>query len=115
MSVVGGVSQLQLQEPFSVVVENTNDNPVPTTSTKADGDWGYLSGIDGTVIIPPGARVLQLTVAASTNDYGFITINGGSEISVPPASFIEIRPQGNLIDAEFVFTSTISYFIEYVI
>lgn len=86
---------------------------------KEAGDWGYASGTSGTVDIPAGCRVLQIT-AIALGSAGSLTINGGSSIVLPydgtdhVSSSITITPKGNLVAPTIVFTSTDGYFVEYV-
>lgn len=84
-----------------------------------DGTWGYSAGVDGTVDLTGGKRVLQIT-AIALESAGSIQVNGGDSIPLPYGSSdkvsteLSIAPKGNLVDPEIIFTGTDSYFIEYV-
>jgi hypothetical protein len=79
------------------------------------GTWGYKSGSSGTVnSLPATAHVLGITATGGTSAASF-TINGGDTITIPANMSIDIAPKGNLVAPTIVFTSTVSYFIEYVV
>lgn len=82
-----------------------------TTLNNQTGTWGYRSGVDGTATVPAGARVIG--IAAHSTVGGSFTINGGASVPVPANTGVEIQPLGNLTGATIVFTSTDTYFVEY--
>ena len=104
-------------------------SPVPISGTVAatnahlsnqTGTWGYVSGVSGTETLTGGKRVLQITAMAQ-QAAGSLTINGGSAIPLPygatdkASSSITIEPRGNLVDPVLVFSSTVAYFVEWVL
>lgn len=84
------------------------------------GVWGYAGGVNGSVPLTGGKRVLQIT-AIALEGAGSIQINGGDVIPLPyggtdkVSSALTIEPKGRLVDPTIVFASTSSYFIEYVV
>lgn len=94
-----------------------NDQPI--NPANVGGEWGYNSGVSGTLSLSGGKRVLMIT-AVSLESAGTITINGGDTIRMPygsadkVSSSITIEPVGNLVDPTIIFTGTDSYFVEYV-
>ena len=86
----------------------------------ATGDWGYLSGVDGTEVLTGNKRVLRIT-ATALEASGSIQINGGDSVPIPygasdsVSTSLTIEPMGNLEDPTIIFTDTDSYFIEYVV
>ena len=115
MSVVGGVSLIQLQEDIRAFVVNTQQNAVPVNNAMQVGDWGYLTGVDGDVTLPAGAKVLQITAVATSVSDGALSINHGPDILIPSGSGISIEPKGNLISPTISFAYTRSFFVEYVV
>lgn len=79
------------------------------------GVWGYLAGTSGSVSVPANKRVLQIRAAAGGVSSASMTINGGATITLPAGGQpICIYPRGNLVAPALVFTSTVSYFVEYI-
>lgn len=77
------------------------------------GAWGYYSGINGTVTVATGRRVVGISAFAALG--GTITINGGPVVTLPIGVAISISPNGNLTAPTIVFTGTSTYFVETVI
>lgn len=77
------------------------------------GEWDYAAGVSGTRTLTKGSRVLQIT-AISTTAAGSFTINGGDVIPLPQNVSLSICPLGNLFGPTVIFTSTDSYFMEFV-
>lgn len=75
------------------------------------GAWAYRAGASGTVAVPAGRRVLQITATAGAVD-ATMTINGGDTITIPAYRALTIEPKGNLVAPSIVFTGTTAYFIE---
>ena len=84
---------------------------VESTDANTTGAWAYRSGVSGTVAVPAGRRVLQITATAGAAD-ATLTINGGSNITIPAYRALTIEPRGNLVAPSVVFTGTTAYFIE---
>lgn len=75
------------------------------------GEWSYAAGVNGTVVVPAGRRVLG--IAAYSTAGGTLTINGGDSVVIPAGSAIGIEPKGNLIAPTIVFSGGVtSYFVE---
>lgn len=79
------------------------------------GTWGYVAGVSGTPTLPANSKVLKISCTASSSTAGSLTINGGSSIPVPVSKQQIFEPKGNLVSPTVVFTTTDSYFIEYVV
>ena len=93
----------------------TNQAALPVKGLPNEsGVWSYLSGSMGTVVIPAGNRILQITTVGAAIA-GSIVINGGQSIIIPANGGMTINPRGNLIAPTIVFTNTIAYFIEMVL
>lgn len=81
------------------------------------GNWAYAAGASGTVTLPEGAVVLQI-VAYSTAG-GTIAIFGGTAIPVIATTQFSRHPvEPSLMVAKqsantIVFTTTTSYYVEY--
>lgn len=73
------------------------------------GVWGYIAGTSGSETVT--GRVLSISAHSTAG--GSMTIDGGDSIVIPANSSIGIAPQGNLIDPVLVFTTTDSYFVEF--
>lgn len=123
--VIGG-SQTRVVEVMSRTEGQAID---PATSQKQDtsnatlssiagklpdqaGTWAYHAGTAGTVIIPAGERVLQISAIAPGGSAGSVAINSGATITVPSGKAVTIAPQGNLDAPTIVFTGTAAYFVE---
>lgn len=76
------------------------------------GTWAYYSGINGTLVVPAGQRILGICAYAALG--GTITINGGPTITLPIGVAVSISPNGNLVAPTVVFTGTSTYFVEVV-
>lgn len=111
-------------DPPHVTVDNT---PLPVTSTPSGsgtqavteanldlnfGTWGYASGVSGTPTIGAGKRVIGISAHSTVG--GSFTINGGNTITVPANVSVNINPLGNLVNPTIVFTSTDTFFVEFV-
>lgn len=78
------------------------------------GTWGYVAGVNGTVAIAKGRRVIGITAYSTLG--GTLTINGGDAVVVPANSLIHLAPKGNLTAPTVVFSKSVtSYFVESVI
>lgn len=82
------------------------------TDANVTGTWGYAAGTSGTVNVPAGAKVLQISATSTLG--GSFTVNGGAAITIPANQQFTLEPRGNLVAPTVVFTSTASYVIEYV-
>lgn len=84
------------------------------------GVWGYKGGVSGSVSVPAGGKVLQIS-AVALESAGTVQINGGDIVPVPYGATdkvscdLGIEPRGNLVAPTIVFTGTKSYFVEYVV
>ena len=76
------------------------------------GTYAYRAGVSGTVVIPAGSRIMSWSAFAVSN--GTVTINGGDTIIIPTGGNVAGEAFETLGAATFVFTSTDSYFIEFV-
>lgn len=110
-----------------VEIKNDSGNPIPVAGgisvinfpatqlvvdTKQSGNWGYVSGTSGTVTLPAGSRVLQISAASVSA--GTFSVNGGDEILIPANQQFTLEPRGNLISPTVSFNNTASYVIEFV-
>jgi len=97
-------------------VSPADSDYLAVTDGKMSGEtWAYLAGTSGTVNVPAGGRVLQITAMAPTGGGPCaIAINGGTTIPVPLGASLTIQPRGNLVAPSIVFTATAAYFVEYV-
>jgi hypothetical protein len=94
-------------------VNIVSPNPLPTEDInieKSFGTWGYISGIDGTVVVSGGKRIIGIGAYSFLG--GTFTINGGDTITIPSGVAYNIEPRGNLVDPTFVFTGTNTFLIE---
>lgn len=73
------------------------------------GVWSYVAGVSGSRTI---TGKIQSILAHSTAG-GSFTVNGGDSIPVPANTGFAFAPEGNLVNATFVFTNTDMYLIEY--
>ena len=90
-----------------------NIRVLPVTDSER-GAWSYAAGVNGTVVVGAGKRVIGIT--AYSNAGGTLTIDGGDSVVIPAGSAIDIAPRGNLIAPTIVFSAGItSYFVETVI
>lgn len=81
------------------------------------GDWDYRAGVNGTVMIPAGGRILG--IAASTSLPGAtVSVNGGDAIPIiVPASGVgtlELAPRADLVGPTIDFVNTESFVIEFI-
>lgn len=86
------------------------DNKTPDES----GVWGYNAGVSGTLNVAANKRVLTITATSAALAGATMTINGGQTIVIPPGASITITPKANLVAPTIVFTTTVSYFVEFV-
>lgn len=113
----GGLTDAQLRaSPVNVATGGLTDaqlraSPVDFLDANTTGAWGYRSGVSGTVAVPAGRRVLQITATAGATD-ATLTINGGDTVTIPAYRALTIEPKGNLVAPSVVFTGTTAYFIE---
>lgn len=85
---------------------------IETDIAKNYGTWAYYSGINGTVVVSGGQRVVGISAYSVAG--GSFTINGGSTITLPAGISLNIEPKGNLVAPTIIFTGTNTYFIEVV-
>jgi hypothetical protein len=78
------------------------------------GTWGYNSGTAGTLTVAANKRILAITATAGALLGASMTINGGQTITIPAGASITIAPRANLTAPTLVFTSTASYFVEFI-
>jgi len=83
------------------------------------GKWSYAAGTSGTVTLPEGAVVCQISARSTAG--GTITIFGGATITIPAnGSFDRYPPDHALCIArgsatdDIVFTGTTAYYVEYI-
>lgn len=76
------------------------------------GTWGYAAGVSGTETLTGSKRVRSVTAHATTA--GSLTIAGGDSIPIPANVAFFLPLDALLTDAEFVFTGTDTYFIDFV-
>jgi mannose-6-phosphate isomerase-like protein (cupin superfamily) len=75
------------------------------------GTWSYAAGVNGTVVVGAGKRVIGLTAYSAAG--GTLTINAGDSVVIPAGSSISISPKGNITAPTIVFSAGVtSYFIE---
>jgi hypothetical protein len=96
----------------------------PTAWTGLVGTPGYASGVSGTPTIPSGAVIISIFATAATGTPGTIVMFGGQTITVPAGtSFSQdykhalwtVQGPNNVAAGEIVFTSTASYYVQYVV
>lgn len=105
------VSAASLPLPSGAAAETTL-SALNTRTPQLVGTWGYAAGTSGTPTIGAGKRVISITAFASSA--GSMTINGGDSIPLPANLAVSIAPLGNLVNPTLVFTSTSSFFVEWV-
>lgn len=81
-----------------------------TNVAKNYGTWGYISGIDGTIVVSGSKRIIGIGAYSLLG--GSFTINGGNTITIPSGVAYNIEPKGNLVDPTFIFTGTNTFLIE---
>lgn len=86
------------------------DNKTPDES----GAWGYNAGTNGSLAVAANKRIIAITATASPLTAASMTINAGQTITIPAGTSITITPRANLTAPTLVFTSTASYFVEFV-
>ena len=86
--------------------------PSSQADTNVTGTWGYAAGTSGTVTIPAGGKVLQISATSLLG--GSFTVNGGAAITIPANQQFTLEPRGNLVAPTLVFTSTTAFVVEYV-
>jgi hypothetical protein len=96
----------------SVTVTGTVSVAPTAADTNVTGTWGYLAGVSGTVNVPAGGKVLQISAASLLG--GSFTVNGGAAITIPANQQFTLEPRGNLVAPTIVFSTTASYVVEYV-
>jgi len=75
------------------------------------GAWTYAAGVNGTVVVAAGKRVIG--IAAYSTAGGTLTIDGGDSVVIPAGAAISIEPKGNLVAPTIVFSAGVtSYFVE---
>lgn len=80
------------------------------------GSWTYAAGTSGTVTLPEGA--ILLAVRARSTAGGTVKIFGGADIPVVATAefdreFNHSLAQAPSVDKTLVFTTTTSYYVEY--
>jgi hypothetical protein len=104
-------------EPATAGNQTTSNNTLASIDNKTpdeSGTWGYNAGTSGTLNVAANKRVLQITAAAQPLTGATMTVNGGQTITIPAGSSVTITPKANLVAPTIVFTSTASYFVEFV-
>jgi hypothetical protein len=96
----------------SVTVTGTVSVAPSQADTNVTGAWAYAAGTSGTVTLPAGSKVLQISATSLLG--GSFTVNGGAAINIPANQQFTLEPRGNLVAPTIVFTSTTSYVVEYV-
>jgi len=83
------------------------------------GNWAYAAGTSGTVTLPEGAVVCQ--ISAQTTAGGTVVIFGGATITVPANTAFERAPSDHALCVAktsgantIVFTGTTAYYVEYI-
>lgn len=95
-------------------IDNTTDGLVYRQRVSFRGEfgtWAYSAGDSGTVNVP--ADALLLSVMAHTTVGGTVSIDGGDDIPVPVNNGFFFVPGADVIAPEIVFTSTDSFFVEW--
>ncbi len=82
------------------------------------GTWTYAAGASGTVTLPDGAFILQ--IVAHSSGSASVAILGGTAVPLISGSGTRLQFFHTMVKAQgtnntVVFTSTDSYFIEYVV
>lgn len=85
---------------------------IKTDVDKLFGTWAYYAGINGTVTVTAGQRVVGISAYSALG--GTITINGGATITLPIGVAVSIEPNANLVAPTIIFTGTSTYFVEVV-
>lgn len=81
----------------------------------SSGEWGYYSGVSGTVSVASTDRVLMVSALNDTVDVdATVAIDGGPSILLPPGASFTFEPKGTLMAPSIVFTGTTSYMVEVV-
>lgn len=74
------------------------------------GKWGYVAGAAGTPVLPAGAQVIRIIAHGTA---GTLTINAGDSIPVVGSFAVDLKHL-LLVKPALIFTSTDSYYVEYV-
>lgn len=90
----------------------TLQNPLPVIEQNTSGAFGYVSGVSGTVTLTGGKKVKSITAVSTAG--GTIVIDGGDTFIIPPNGNFTDDCNYNLVDAEIVFTGTVSYYVSYI-
>lgn len=106
----GDIPIVPVTSPVPVTLEGTL---LATDIEKNYGTWSYYAGINGTVTVGAGLRVVGISAYAALG--GTITINGGQTITLPIGVAVSISPKGNVVAPTIVFTGTSTYFVEVVV
>lgn len=93
---------------------DTSVQAINNKTPDESGTWGYNAGTSGTLTVAANKRILQITAASSALAAASMTINGGQTVTIPAGSSVTISPRANLIAPTLVFTSTASYFVEFI-
>lgn len=113
VSILGGAKDgAGNQQAIRANVDGTQIVTISGSVAQEYGTWGYSAGISGSVSLVGAKRILAITAHCTTA--GTVTINGGTPIPVAALSALSIEPKGNLVDPSIIFTTTDSYFVEYV-
>jgi hypothetical protein len=95
----------------SVTVTGTVSVAPSQADTNVTGAWAYAAGTSGTVTLPAGSKVLQISATSLLG--GSFTVNGGAAITIPANQQFTLEPRGNLVAPTIVFTTTTAYVVEY--
>jgi len=113
---IGIVDSSNTAARATVIASNASANAYGLTvrpATPDIGTWAYVAGGSGTATVPAGGRVLTISAITDAGIDGSVEIDGGDTIPLNSAG-INLNPKGNLVAPTVVFSSTNSYFIEYV-
>lgn len=103
---------MALRNAFELVATEATLDSVDTKTPPITGTWGYNAGVSGTVTLTGSKRVRSITAISTSG--GSVTINGGDSIPIPANFAFNLPIDAQLTDATFVFSSTDSYFLDYV-
>lgn len=93
---------------------NTSLSSLDAKTPDESGTWGYNAGTAGTLTVAANKRILAITATAGALLGASMTINGGQTITIPAGTALTITPRANLTAPTLVFTSTASYFVEFI-
>lgn len=98
---------------YSAFVVNSRGH-LKVVDPDIDGVWDYDGGVSGTIVVPPGGKVLTIT-AVDTVGGGTVQINGGAIIPIPALVGFTANPEGRLVAPTIEFVGTESCFVDWLI